>query len=47
MKNYSKVVEKMKKEQLTLEQLKLTMEDIIYLRDIGYNIKEQYEPIVE
>jgi len=47
MKNYSKIIEKMKKEQLTLEQLKLTMEDIIYLIDIGYNIKEQYDPRVE
>lgn len=44
MKNYSKVVEKMKKEQLTLKQLRLTLEDIIYLRDIGYTIKEQYDP---
>ena len=44
MKNYSKVVEKMKKEQLTLKQLRLTLEDIIYLRDIGYTIKDQYDP---
>lgn len=44
MKNYSKVVEKMKREQLTLKQLRLTLEDIIYLRDIGYSIKDQYDP---
>lgn len=44
MRNYSKIVEKMKKEQLTLKQLRLTLEDIIYLRDIGYTIKEQYDP---
>lgn len=44
MRNYSKVVEKMKKEQLTLKQLRLTLEDIIYLRDIGYTIKDQYDP---
>lgn len=44
MKNYSKVVEKMKREQLTLKQLRLTLEDIIYLRDIGYTIKDQYDP---
>ena len=47
MKNYSKVIEKMKKKQLTLKQLKMTLEDINYLRDIGYNIKEQYDPRVE
>lgn len=44
MKKYSKVIDKMKKNQLTLKQLGLSMEDIIYLRDIGYNIKEQYDP---
>lgn len=44
MKNYSKVIEKMKREQLTLKQLRLTLEDIIYLRDIGYTIKDQYDP---
>lgn len=47
MKNYSKVVEKMKSKQLTLKQLKLTMEDINYLRDNGHNVKEQYDPRVE
>lgn len=44
MKNYNQIVEKMKKDQLTLKQLKLSMEDINYLRDVGYNIKEQYDP---
>jgi N-acetylglucosamine-6-phosphate deacetylase len=47
MKNYSKVVEKMKSKQLSLKQLKLSLEDINYLRDIGYNVKEQYDPRVE
>lgn len=47
MKNYSKVVEKMKKEQLTLEQLGLTSEDIVCLRDSGCNIKDQYDPRVK
>ncbi len=47
MKNYSKIIQKMKRDQLTLKQLGLSMEDIIYLRDIGYNIKEQYDPRVE
>lgn len=47
MKNYNKIIKKMEKEQLTLKQLKLSMEDIIYLRDIGYNIKDQYDPRVE
>lgn len=46
MKNYSKIIEKMKKNQLTLKQLRLSMEDIIYLRDVGYNIKDQYDPRV-
>ena len=41
MKNYSKVIKKMEKEQLTLEQLKLSMEDIVNLKNIGYNVKEQ------
>ena len=44
MKNYSKVIKKMEKEQLTLEQLKLSMEDIVNLKNIGYNVKEQYDP---
>lgn len=47
MKNYSKVIKKMEKNQLTLKQLRLTMEDIICLRDMGYNIKDQYDPRVE
>ena len=47
MKNYSKVIKKMEREQLTLKQLRLTMEDIICLRDMGYNIKDQYDPRVE
>ncbi len=46
MRNYSKIVEKMKKQQLTLKQLRLTLEDIVYLRDNGYIIKEQYDPRV-
>ena len=44
MRNYSHIIEKMKKEQLTLKQLRLQMEDINYLRDMGYNVKEQYDP---
>ena len=47
MKNYSKVIKKMERDQLTLKQLRLTMEDIICLRDMGYNIKDQYDPRVE
>ncbi len=46
MKNYSKVIKKMEKEQLTLKQLRITTEDIICLKDMGYNIKEQYDPRV-
>ena len=47
MRNQKNIVKKMQKEQLTLKQLKITMKDIIYLRDIGYCVKEQYDPRVK
>lgn len=47
MKNYDKVIEKMEKNQLTLEQLGLSLEDIIYLKNIGKKIKSQYDPRVK
>ena len=47
MKSYNKVIENMKSKQLTLNQLGITTEDIVNLRDLGYNIKEQYDPRVK
>lgn len=47
MKNYSKIIDKMKRKQLSLNQLNITLEDIAYLRNIGYNIKDQYDPRIK
>lgn len=44
MKSYKKIIKKMGKGQYTLEELNITLEEIIYLKDLGYNIKEQYDP---
>lgn len=47
MKKYNKkLIANLKNKQLTLKQLGISMEDIIYLKDIGYNVKEQYDPRV-
>lgn len=47
MKNYDKVIEKMEKNQLTLKELGLTMEDIIYIKNRGKKVKYQYDPRVK
>ena len=48
MKKYNKkLIANLKSKQLTLKQLGISMEDIIYLKDIGYNVKEQYDPRVK
>lgn len=44
MKNYSEIISKMTKKQLTLKQLGITLKDIVYLEDNGYKIKYQYDP---
>ncbi len=48
MKKYNKkLIANLTNKQLTLKQLGISMEDIIYLKDIGYNIKDQYDPRVK
>ena len=46
MKKYSQIIKKMEKKQLTLKQLKLDTVDIVYLKNIGYKVKDQYDPRV-
>lgn len=46
MKKYSQIIKKMEKKQLTLKQLKLDTNDIVYLKNIGYKVKDQYDPRV-
>lgn len=47
MKNYSKIIKKLMKNQSTLSQLMLTMSDIVTLKKLGYKIKDQYDPRVK
>ena len=46
MKKYSQIIKKMEKKQLTLKQLKLDTNAIVYLKNIGYKVKDQYDPRV-
>ncbi len=46
MKKYNQIVKKMEKMQLTLKQLKINTDDIVFLRNAGYKIKDQYDPRV-
>ncbi len=46
MKKYNQIIKKMEKNQLTLKQLKLTTDDIVFLKSIGYKVKDQYDPRV-
>ena len=47
MKNYDNIIKKMEKNQLTLKQLGLSMEDIIYIKNKGNKIKYHYDPRVK
>ena len=42
-----KVVKTMQERQLTLKELKLTISDIIFLKDNGYRVKYHYDPRVK
>ncbi len=42
-----RVVERMKKEQCTLSELRINISDIIFLRDNGYRVQYHYDPRIK